>query len=85
MRIYCDGNSRTYDAVRSEGNDPEVGSGVLAEARTSANSNTVLVTPGIMGFNNENPRTTTIFVSINNRSTSASAVQVTLTVLKIGE
>ena len=85
VRIYCDGNSRTYDAVRSEGNDPEVGSGVIAEARTSSNNNTVLVTPGIMGFNNENPRTTTIFVSINNRSTSASAVQVTLTVLKIGE
>ena len=85
VRIYCDPNARSYDVNRSEGNDPDVGSGVIAEARTTATNNSVLITPGIMGFNNENPRQPTIFVAINNRSASASAVQVTLTVLKIGE
>ena len=53
--------------------------------RTTPSNNSVLVTPGVMGFNNENPRQPNIFVAINNRSTGASAVQVTLTVLKIGE
>lgn len=58
---------------------------MIAEARTTSTNNSVLITPGIMGFNNENPRQPTIFVAINNRSASASAVQITLTVLKIGE
>ena len=85
VRIYCDSTSRTNDSVRSEGNDPLPGSGVIAEVRTTASENVVLVTPGVMGFNNENPRQTNIFVAINNRSSSASTVQVKLTVLKIGE
>ena len=85
VRIYCDSTSRTNDNVRSEGNDPLPGSGVIAEVRTTASENAVLVTPGVMGFNNENPRQTNIFVAINNRSSSASTVQVKLTVLKIGD
>ena len=85
VRIYCDSTSRTNDSVRSEGNDPLPGSGVIAEVRTTASENVVLVTPGVMGFNNENPRQTNIFVAINNRSSSASTVQVKLTVLKIGD
>ena len=85
VRIYCDSTSRTNDSVRSEGNDPLPGSGVIAEVRTTASENAVLVTPGVMGFNNENPRQTNIFVAINNRSSSASTVQVKLTVLKIGD
>ena len=85
VRIYCDSTSRTNDNVRSEGNDPLPGSGVIAEVRTTASENVVLVTPGVMGFNNENPRQTNIFVAINNRSSSASTVQVKLTVLKIGD
>ena len=85
VRIYCDSTSRTNDNSRSEGNDPLPGSGVIAEVRTTASENAVLVTPGVMGFNNENPRQTNIFVAINNRSSSASTVQVKLTVLKIGD
>ena len=85
VRIYCDPNARSYDVNRSEGNDPGPGSGVIAECRTSGPNQDVLITPGIMGFNNDNPRQPTIFVAINNRSASASAVQITLTVLKIGE
>ena len=85
VRIYCDSTSRTNDNVRSEGNDPLPGSGVIAEVRTTASENAVLVTPGVMGFNNQNPRQPNIFVAINNRSSSASTVQVKLTVLKIGD
>ena len=85
VRIYCDSTSRTNDSVRSEGNDPLPGSGVIAEVRTTASENAVLVTPGVMGFNNQNPRQPNIFVAINNRSSSASTVQVKLTVLKIGD
>ena len=85
VRIYCDDTTRQADINRSEGNDPAPGSGVIAECRTSGANQDVLITPGIMGFNNDNPRTDTIYLSINNRSGSASAITVTLTALKIGE
>ena len=85
VRLYVDAASRTADASRSEGADPAPGSGVIAEVRTSANDQAVLITPGVMGFNNDDPRTENIYVSINNRSGSSATITVTLTVLKIGE
>jgi len=85
IRLYVDAASRTADASRSEGADPAPGSGVIAEVRTSANDQAVLITPGVMGFNNDDPRTENIYVSINNRSGSSATITVTLTVLKIGE
>jgi hypothetical protein len=85
VRVYTDDASRDADATRSEGQDPLVGTGVISEIRTDGVTNTVLISPGILGFNNDNPRTTTIYLSVTNRSTSSTAITVTLTVLKIGE
>ncbi len=85
VRVYCDAAKRTADASRSLGNDPLPGSGVIAEVLTSTENEEVLITPGIMGFNNDNPRVNKIYLAINNRTGSATAVTVTLTVLKIGE
>ena len=85
IRLYVDDATRQTDKDRSEGADPLPGSGVVAEVRTSAANQDVLITPGVMGFNNDDPRTENIYVSINNRSGSAATIQVTLTVLKIGE
>jgi len=57
---------------------------VISEVRTSG-AQSVLITPGIMGFNNDNPRTTTIYLAVTNRTTAATTITVTLTALKIGE
>jgi hypothetical protein len=38
-----------------------------------------------MGFNNDNPRTTTMYLSVVNRSNVTTAINITLTALKIGE
>ena len=86
VRLYVDATSRTNDSMRSEGEDPLPGSGVLAEVRTTGVNEEVLITPGVMGFNNDSPtRTKKIYVAINNRSGSATTVTVTLTILKLGE
>ena len=85
VRIYCDETSRTNDSSRSHGNDPLPGSGVIAEVLTTSADQEVLLTPGVMGFNNDSSPSTNIYLAINNRSGSAAAVTVTLTVLKIGE
>ena len=85
IRIYTDDVSRDADATRSEGQDPVAGGGVIAEIRTDGVTNTVLISPGILGFNNDSPRTTTIYLSVTNRSVTPTAITVTLTALKIGE
>lgn len=85
IRIYTDDVSRDADATRSEGQDPISGSGVIAEIRTDGVTNTVLISPGILGFNNDSPRTTSIYLSVTNRSATPTAITVTLTALKIGE
>ena len=86
VRLYVDSTSRDNDSMRSEGEDPLPGSGVLAEVRTTGVDQEVLITPGVMGFNNDSPtRTKKIYVAINNRSGSATTVTVTLTILKLGE
>ena len=85
VRIYCDNASRVSDSTRSWGNDPLPGSGVIAEVLTTSADQEVLLTPGVMGFNNDSSPSTNIYLAINNRSGSAAAVTVTLTVLKIGE
>jgi hypothetical protein len=85
IRIYSDITSRTADLTRSEGQDPAPGSGVISEVRTEGLNGSVLITPGVLGFNNDSPRTTTIYLTVTNRSTSAAAITVTLTALKIGE
>ena len=85
VRLYVDDASRQLDATRSEGSDPVPGSGVVAEVRTTGANQEVLITPGVMGFNNDSPtRTKKIYVAINNRSGSATTVTVTLTILKLG-
>tara|TARA_B100001996_G_scaffold241164_1_gene186479 strand:- start:5064 stop:6896 length:1833 start_codon:yes stop_codon:yes gene_type:complete len=85
IKVYVDDASRDADLTRSEGQDPAPGSGVLAEVRTAGPSESVLITPGVMGFNNDDPRTDQIYVSVTNRSNAAAAVTITLTALKIGE
>ena len=84
VRVYVDDASRDADTTRSEGEDPLPGSGVVAEVRTSG-AESVLISPGIMGFNNDNPRTNTIYLSVTNRSDSTTTITVTLTALQIGE
>lgn len=84
VRVYVDDASRDADATRSEGEDPVPGGGVIAEVRTSG-AQAILITPGIMGFNNDSPRTDIIYLAVTNRSGAATPITVTLTALQIGE
>ena len=85
VRLYCDDNSRDNDINRSEGNDPSPGSGLLAEVRTTTAGQVVILTPSVLGFNNDSPRTDTIYLSVTNRTSSVQNIQVKLTLVEIGE
>jgi hypothetical protein len=85
VRIYSDSASRTADASRSIGTDPLPGSGIIAEVLTTTGYLTQLITPGIFGFNNDNPVTTTLYLAVTNynASTQAAGITVTLTMVQM--
>jgi hypothetical protein len=82
VRLYTDAASRTADAGRLEAVDPDPGSGVIAEVITTGGQ-TILMSPAVMGFNNETSPTTNIPCRVTNKSGSSVAVTVTLTLIKI--
>lgn len=82
VTIYTDQTSRTNDASRGQYTDPYPGSGVIAEVVTNGNE-TVLLTPGTLGFNNDNVPSGTIYMKVQNLSGSTGTVEVTLTLLQM--
>lgn len=83
VRIYTDSTSRTNDSTRSEFDDPNPGSGIIAEVITTSGSLTQLITPGVIGFNNDTTPNRNIYLSLTNKSSVPAVIQVTLTLLQL--
>jgi hypothetical protein len=83
VRLYSDATSRTADATRTEGNDPIPGSGVIAEVITTSSALTQLITPGVLGFNNDTTSTSTIYLAVTNKDSSSRVITVDLTILQL--
>ena len=82
LRIYTDAASRSADSTRVQGVDPFPGSGVIAEI-ISTTAQTIVISPGTIGFNNESSPTTAIPVAITNLSGSSAAITTTVTLLQL--
>jgi hypothetical protein len=82
VTLYCDDASRTADTSRPETTDPTPGSGVIAEVITTE-AETVLMTPGVMGFNNDTTPSAAIYAKVVNKSGTTQAITVTLTLLQL--
>jgi len=82
VRIYTSTAARDNDAARLEGEDPLPGAGVIAEIITTG-SETVLITPGALGFNDETPVDSNIYLYVTNKSGSPAEITVTLTLLQL--
>ena len=84
VRLYVDGASRTSDATRSYLVDPTPGSGLIAEVRTeTAGISTFLLSPGIIGWNNDVSVGSTIYTAVTNNESSSATITVDLTVVKM--
>lgn len=83
IRIYSDATSRTADASRTEGNDPIPGSGVIAEVITTSTALSQLITPGVLGFNNDTTSTSTIYLAVTNKDSLSRVITVDLTILQL--
>ena len=82
VRIYSDVASRTSDSSRNQYTDPLPGSGVISEVITSG-AQTLIMTPALIGYNNESTPTNSIPVAITNLSASTETITVNLTVLQL--
>jgi hypothetical protein len=82
VRVYTSIAARSADSSRSIDVDPLPGSGVIAEIITTGASTQVL-TPAVIGFNDEATPDNTIYLSVTNRSGVTGTVTVTLTALKL--
>ena len=82
VRIYTDIASRTADATRVEGADPTPGAGVVAEVITTG-AQTILISPGALGFSNETVPDTNIQLAVTNKSGGTTTITVTLTAVQL--
>jgi len=82
VRIYTSTAARTTDSSRLEGVDPLPGAGVIAEVITTGNQS-ILISPGTVGFNDELIPNSNIEIAVTNKSGSTADITVTLTVLKV--
>jgi hypothetical protein len=82
VRIYVSEAARQADISRLQGEDPLPGSGIIAEVITTG-AQTILISPGTIGFNNEDPVTTTIPMRVTNLSGDPTAITVTLTAIQL--
>ena len=83
IRIYCDTASRTADAARSIYTDPTPGTGVILEAITTSGNLTSLVTPGVIGFNNDATPSTNMYMLITNQDSTTRNISVTMTLTQL--
>ena len=84
--LYTNDTTRTADDSRAEGTDPTPGSGVIAEVLTTAGgASTFVMSPGVIGWNDDGSPSTTIYAKVKNKrsSSGSNAITVTLTVLKL--
>ena len=79
ITLYVSSSARSSDSSRTITQDPSPGSGVIAEAITQSNDETVLFTPALIGWNNDSTPATTVYAKVVNRSGSTQAITVTLT------
>lgn len=82
VRVYTSSAARSADSSRNIDTDPLPGSGVLAEIITTG-AQTQLLTPAVIGFNDDTTPVDTIYLSVTNRSGTTGTVTVTLTALKL--
>lgn len=82
VRLYTNVASRTADAARVQGDDPVTGTGVVVET-ISTGAETIIISPGVHGFNDEATPIGSIPIAVTNLSGAAATITVTLTLLQI--
>jgi hypothetical protein len=83
VRLYTDEDSQINDISRDPTSDPLPGTGIIAEVITTVSKLEQLITPGVIGFNNDTVPTDTIYINVTNNSNSTQIIDITLTLLQL--
>ena len=78
VTLYISQAARTADVNRAATTDPVPGAGVVAEVITNGDT-TQVISPMLMGFNDESTVVDTVYAKVRNETGSATVIQVTLT------
>ena len=81
IRLYINDSSRTADVSRSISVTPSANAGVVADFRTTNINQTLYISPGIIGFNENS----VIHLTVTNLSNSNSVVSVQFNMIEIEE
>jgi len=82
--LYTNDTTRTADDSRNSSTDPTPGSGVIAEVITTASgASTFVMTPGVIGWNDDGTPATTIYAKVQNLDSVSRTITVTLTLLPL--
>ena len=82
-RIYSSSQARTNDLLRNVGEDPDPGSGVIAEVITTGQNQQQIISPFTVGGNTESPVNTTVYLNVKNLSGQNTTITATLTLLQL--
>ena len=82
VTVYCSQAARSTDAGRLETEDPNPGSGVLAEIITTG-AQQVVVTPAVNYFNFETVPATELYLKVTNKSGASNTVTTTLSIVPV--
>ena len=80
--VYTDASSRSQDSSRDQNTPFDSNTGVIADIITSGNE-TITLTPGVIGFNNDTVPSEYMYLKIINKSGQANSVDVTFTLVKL--
>ena len=83
VRLYTSINAQAADSSRVRGTAPLFGSGVIADVVTTASNLTQLITPAVIGFNDDPVISSNIHASVTNLSGIPQSITVTLTLLPL--
>jgi hypothetical protein len=83
VRVYTDSVSRTSDLYRDINYDPLPGTGVIVETINTSGSLSQVITPGVIGFNDDFIPVDTVYLSVTNNDVVTRTVTVTLTLLQL--
>lgn len=82
VTVYTSSAARTADSTRPSYVDPLPGSGVIAEV-IFASAGTQVITPSLLGFNDDPTPSETIYLKVVNSSGGAASIDVTLKLLQL--
>jgi hypothetical protein len=82
VRIYSDDTARSIDSGRNIDTDPINVFGLVAEVVTTS-ADTVKMTPGVIGFNDDSPVSNTVYLNVTNLSGTTRTITVTLTLVQL--